>query len=75
VHVYGRSRDDVAEVCGELGLRLHVFAWHRNAERAGLLRGALYLVRPDGYVALADPHADPERLREYARAWSLGTPR
>jgi hypothetical protein len=25
-------------------------------------------VRPDGYVALADPHANPERLREYLRA-------
>jgi hypothetical protein len=25
----------------------------------------LYLVRPDGYVALADPTADPERPRQY----------
>jgi hypothetical protein len=33
--------------------------------QAGLLRAALYLVRPDGYVALADPYADPDRLREY----------
>jgi hypothetical protein len=22
-------------------------------------------VRPDGYVALADPRADPQRLRQY----------
>jgi hypothetical protein len=33
--------------------------------RAGLRRSALYLVRPDGYVALADPRADTERLRDY----------
>jgi hypothetical protein len=32
---------------------------------AGLQQGALYLVRPDGYVALADPSANPERLRQY----------
>ena len=35
--------------------------------RAGFSQAALYLVRPDGYVALADPHADPERLRSYFR--------
>jgi hypothetical protein len=33
--------------------------------RVGLQRGALYLVRPDGYVALADPRADAARLRQY----------
>jgi hypothetical protein len=36
--------------------------------RAGLLRAAFYLVRPDGYVALAAPDADPERLRAYVVA-------
>jgi hypothetical protein len=40
-----------------------LFAWRRGMRRAGLLRAALYLVRPDGYVALADPHAEPGRLR------------
>jgi hypothetical protein len=33
--------------------------------RAGLKRGALYLIRPDGHIALADPEADTERLRQY----------
>jgi len=39
--------------------------------RAGLQNGAMYLVRPDGYVALADPGADPEQLRQYFanRGW------
>ena len=34
-------------------------------KEAGLARDALYLVRPDGYVALADTRADPEQLRRY----------
>jgi 2-polyprenyl-6-methoxyphenol hydroxylase-like FAD-dependent oxidoreductase len=63
VHLYGEPRQGLAEVCGELQLPLHLFAWRQRMRRAGLLRAALYLVRPDGYVALADPHADPERLR------------
>ena len=45
-------------------------------ERAGLVRGALYLVRPDGYVALADPDGDPERLGRYFTSRGLpATPR
>jgi 2-polyprenyl-6-methoxyphenol hydroxylase-like FAD-dependent oxidoreductase len=65
VHVYGEQRGGLAEVCAQLQLPLHVFAWQPGMGQAGLLRGALYLVRPDGYVALAAPHADPEPLRHY----------
>ncbi len=65
VHVYGEPRRGVAEACTELRLPLHCFAWQKGMRRAGLQRAALYLVRPDGYVARADPHADVERLRHY----------
>ena len=65
VHVYGEPRRGLAEACAELGLPLHVFAWQSGMRGAGLKNAALYLVRPDGYVALADPSAEPERLRQY----------
>jgi 2-polyprenyl-6-methoxyphenol hydroxylase-like FAD-dependent oxidoreductase len=65
VHVYGDARCGVAEACAELRLPFHIFSWTQGMRRAGLRRAALYLVRPDGYVALADPLADPERLRRY----------
>ncbi len=64
-HLYGEARPGVAEACAELRLPLHRFAWQPGMGRAGLESGALYLIRPDGYVALADPQADPERLRRY----------
>jgi 2-polyprenyl-6-methoxyphenol hydroxylase-like FAD-dependent oxidoreductase len=71
VHVYGEVQRGVSEACAELRLPLHVFAWQEAMRRAGLRNGALHLVRPDGYVALADPSADPERLRQYftKRGW------
>jgi 2-polyprenyl-6-methoxyphenol hydroxylase-like FAD-dependent oxidoreductase len=72
VHVYGKPRDGLAEVCAGLRFPLHVFEWQQEMRQAGLLRAALYLVRPDGYVALADPHADPERLRRYAAQTGFG---
>ncbi|MDQ6771257.1 MAG: FAD-dependent monooxygenase [Gemmatimonadota bacterium] len=65
VHVCGVVPRGVSEACAELRLPLHVFAWQPGMQRAGFQNGALYLVRPDGYVALADQSADPERLRQY----------
>jgi len=75
VHVYGELRRGLAEVCAELQLTLQLFPWRPELRRAGLLRAALYLIRPDGYVALADPYADPNRLREYIAARGLGVDR
>lgn len=65
VHIYGELRGGVGEACAELGLALHVFPWRESMGEAGLERAALYLIRPDGYVALADPLADVALLRRY----------
>jgi 2-polyprenyl-6-methoxyphenol hydroxylase-like FAD-dependent oxidoreductase len=71
VHVYGDPRSGLAETCADLVLPLQVFTWQPAMRRAGLERAALYLIRPDGYVALADAQADPQRLRQYfaQRGW------
>jgi 2-polyprenyl-6-methoxyphenol hydroxylase-like FAD-dependent oxidoreductase len=65
VHVYGEASRTVTDACAALGLAVHHFAWRREMARAGLRRDALYLIRPDGYVALADAQADVSRLRQY----------
>jgi 2-polyprenyl-6-methoxyphenol hydroxylase-like FAD-dependent oxidoreductase len=71
VHVYGEVKQEVRDVCADLLLPLHIFSWESGMQRAGMQNGALYLVRPDGYVALADPGADAERLRKYFAAREL----
>jgi hypothetical protein len=65
VHVYGDAKAAVRDACTELRVAIHDFPWQAAMQRAGLHRDALYLVRPDGYVALADATADPQRLRVY----------
>jgi 2-polyprenyl-6-methoxyphenol hydroxylase-like FAD-dependent oxidoreductase len=65
VHVYGEVAAGLREACAELELPLNQFAWEPLMHRAGLDRGALYLIRPDGYVALASPTQDVHRLRQY----------
>ena len=67
-HVYGDAATAVTDACRQLEIPLHVFPWERSMQGAGLAKGALYLIRPDGYVALADPTAGAERLREYLTA-------
>ncbi|HKD53638.1 MAG TPA: FAD-dependent oxidoreductase [Steroidobacteraceae bacterium] len=65
VHVYGEATQGLRTACARHGLPLHVFASTPAHEAAGLRRNALYLLRPDSYVALADPAADPDTLVRY----------
>lgn len=65
LHVHGEARAALAPCAARRGIPLHTFAWSERAAGAGLARDAAYLVRPDGYVAFADPTARPERLERY----------
>jgi 2-polyprenyl-6-methoxyphenol hydroxylase-like FAD-dependent oxidoreductase len=65
LHVYGEPAPEVAQLCNERQLSLHAFDWHHEMRHAGVARNAIYLVRPDGYVALADREARAATLRAY----------
>jgi 2-polyprenyl-6-methoxyphenol hydroxylase-like FAD-dependent oxidoreductase len=66
VHVYGSPGTDLVAWCEGSGIGLHAFAWHSDYEAAGLRRDALYLLRPDSYVALADPSGSAEALERFS---------
>jgi 2-polyprenyl-6-methoxyphenol hydroxylase-like FAD-dependent oxidoreductase len=72
VHVYGEAAPRVREVCQELGVALHCFSWSAAFGHAGLCRGAVYLLRPDGYVGFAASGADVGMLRGYVAGKGLG---
>jgi len=67
VHVYGEARSELTAWCARQNLPLHVFAWQDAHAAKGLARNALYLLRPDTYVALADTGASPDALDRYFR--------
>jgi 2-polyprenyl-6-methoxyphenol hydroxylase-like FAD-dependent oxidoreductase len=71
VHVYGEASPALRLWCSAHGLPLHEFRWSEACEGAGLARDALYLVRPDSYVALADPAGDPRAIESYLTARKL----
>jgi hypothetical protein len=71
LHVYGTSNASLEAEADALGLPLHSFGWSETAEHAGLLRDAAYLIRPDGYVALALPRQESGSLPDYAARFDL----
>jgi hypothetical protein len=65
VHVYGSASAELAAWCATHNVPLHVFGWRSEHEIAGLARDALYLLRPDSYVALADGSGAASALDRY----------
>jgi len=71
VHVYGEPNSGTVHLCQDRALPLHAFPWNPHFVHAGLERDTVYLVRPDGYIGLADAEAKPANLERYLRAFSL----
>ena len=65
VHVYGAASPELKTWCQQRGLPLHVFAWRAEYGTAGFAQDALYLLRPDTYVALAQGSGAVDSLRRY----------
>jgi 2-polyprenyl-6-methoxyphenol hydroxylase-like FAD-dependent oxidoreductase len=74
VHVYGEPKADLVDWCKKQNMSLHIFAWQREYQNAGLAKNAAYLLRPDTYVALADPNGDSATLSRYFSEHSIILP-
>ncbi|HYG86041.1 MAG TPA: FAD-dependent oxidoreductase [Azospirillum sp.] len=65
VHVYGVASPELSAWCVAHRIPLQVFPWRSEHEEAGLARDALYLIRPDTYVGLADASGAPGVIERY----------
>ncbi|WP_407155719.1 FAD-dependent monooxygenase [Bradyrhizobium sp. STM 3557] len=70
-HVYGEAKAELAAWCTAHGVGLHVFAWRPEHDAAGFVRDAVYLLRPDTYIAFADARATPDDLNSYFTAQQI----
>jgi 2-polyprenyl-6-methoxyphenol hydroxylase-like FAD-dependent oxidoreductase len=64
-HVYGSARPELSAWCRDHALPMHEFEWRPEYHTAGLARDAVYLLRPDTYVALAEISGSPAPLEAY----------
>jgi 2-polyprenyl-6-methoxyphenol hydroxylase-like FAD-dependent oxidoreductase len=71
VHVYGSAVPELRQWCADRRLPLHEFQWSEAHAAVGFARNALYLIRPDTYVALAEISGSPEAIEVYCkdRGW------
>ncbi len=65
VHVYGEAAPATVHTCEERGIPIYIFPWREPMVDIGFEKGAAYLVRPDGYVALAEGAGKTGGLARY----------
>lgn len=71
LHVYGRLSDELRACAKEHNLPAYQLEWNERASQAGLARDGMYLVRPDGYIGLADEKQNAAHLKGYINKWGL----
>lgn len=67
LHIYGTPTPEALGWCLRRDLALRVFPFRDAARRAGLPEDAAYLVRPDGYVSVAQARFNGAELDEVLR--------
>jgi 2-polyprenyl-6-methoxyphenol hydroxylase-like FAD-dependent oxidoreductase len=73
IHVYGNPAADLRALADGRKIPLHVFAWAAGMRQAGLRRDAAYLIRPDGYIGLADSAGSATAIGTYLSEKNLRT--
>jgi 2-polyprenyl-6-methoxyphenol hydroxylase-like FAD-dependent oxidoreductase len=54
MHVYGDPARGLRALADSRKIPLHIFPWRGDMRKAGLKRNAAYLIRPDGYIGVAE---------------------
>ncbi len=65
LHCYGALSARMRALCERRSLNVREYAWRKTMKQSGFQRNAIYLIRPDGYIGLAEPHANPAVLERY----------
>jgi 2-polyprenyl-6-methoxyphenol hydroxylase-like FAD-dependent oxidoreductase len=71
LQVYRKANAELSELCQRNGILLQAFPWELSCAKAGLVQPALYLLRPDGYLAFASDASDLGALERYLAAQAI----
>ncbi|KAL4930210.1 cytochrome c oxidase subunit VIa [Aspergillus undulatus] len=65
VQVYGAASPVLKQWCQTRDVALHTYTWDEKYQEVGLQKDAAYLIRPDTYIAVAEPAGNPQRFDQY----------
>jgi 2-polyprenyl-6-methoxyphenol hydroxylase-like FAD-dependent oxidoreductase len=65
IHVYGVPRPDLISWSQNRGVPLHAYRWGSALHTSGLRENALYLIRPDTYVAVSEASQNVGALEQF----------
>jgi 2-polyprenyl-6-methoxyphenol hydroxylase-like FAD-dependent oxidoreductase len=65
IHLYGDPAPGLQALADSQKIPLRVFPWGAGMGQAGIKRNAAYLIRPDGYIGLADSRASAAAIGAY----------
>ncbi|MBT2582965.1 FAD-dependent monooxygenase [Planococcus sp. ISL-109] len=71
IHIYGKAQPELIDFAHSQSLELHEFAWEAKMHDAGFKQDALYLIRPDGHVALATERQWLRVLKMYLETFGI----
>ena len=71
VHCYGSPATALNNLLSEKNIPLYIFEWGPEAKAAGYGKDAIFIVRPDGYIGLADGTGDMIKISAYCDNYIL----
>ncbi|ANU27097.1 FAD-dependent monooxygenase [Planococcus versutus] len=71
IHIYGQASKELKDFAAAQSLEIYEFAWQPFMKKTGFKQDALYFVRPDGHVALANNTQDVNVLKNYLTEFEL----
>jgi 2-polyprenyl-6-methoxyphenol hydroxylase-like FAD-dependent oxidoreductase len=73
IHVYGNAMPAMKTLSESRGIPLHEFPWRAKMSDTGLVHNAVYLLRPDGYIAVTNSKGDAAAIARYLDERKLKT--
>lgn len=65
VHIYGNASKELQEFLASIKMSFKEMVWNETFEQKGFLENALYLIRPDGHIALILEKQNIQELKSY----------